>query len=57
MNEYEALGIILDLAGQNMLDCEEAIDNGLADQYNQQAKAMGIVLSMYHERECKDEGI
>lgn len=47
MTEYEALGIVLDLASQNALED----DTELVEQYSLQQEALEIVNEMYERLE------
>jgi hypothetical protein len=52
MTEKEALGMILDLASQNLLDEKDCDgEDALLDCMVQQQEAMDIVMTMYEKEE------
>ena len=55
MTQYEALGIVLDLAAQNQLDPEspEVEEHGLVEQATLQQEALAMVEEMFHHLEME----
>ena len=51
MTDYEALGIILDLAGQNALDEQDAELENMQEQYAYQQEAFRLVGDLYERWE------